>query len=127
MMRAQDSLSEDASREAVDMRSINAKNLPSACEVSSEDILLRCDWRKELERRFAEELTCRLLRRVREEEEFMAPDEECIWPDEEWWCPRRGGKSREGGMLVGVVGSERNSRSKPPALIFMRVSFSGVM
>jgi hypothetical protein len=30
-------------------------------------------------------------------------------------------------MLVGVVGSEKNSRSKPPALIFMRVSFSGVM
>jgi hypothetical protein len=57
----------------------------------------------------------------------MAPDEECMWPDEEWWCPRRGGKSREGGMLVGVVGSERNSRSKPPALIFMRVSFSGVI
>jgi hypothetical protein len=30
-------------------------------------------------------------------------------------------------MLVGVVGSERNCRSKPPALIFISVSFSGVM
>jgi hypothetical protein len=30
-------------------------------------------------------------------------------------------------MFVGVVGSERNSRSNPPALIFMRVSFSGVI
>lgn len=30
-------------------------------------------------------------------------------------------------MFVGVVGSERNSRSKPPALIFIRVSFSGVI
>jgi hypothetical protein len=57
----------------------------------------------------------------------MLPDEECIWPDEEWWCPRRGGNSSEGGMLVGVVGSEKNSRSKPPALIFIRVSFSGVI
>jgi hypothetical protein len=57
----------------------------------------------------------------------MLLDEECIWPDEEWWCPRRGGKSSEGGMLVGVVGSEKNSRSKPPALIFMSVSFSGVI
>jgi hypothetical protein len=30
-------------------------------------------------------------------------------------------------MFVGVVGSDRNSRSNPPALIFMRVSFSGVI
>ena len=47
--------------------------------------------------------------------------------EEWWWCPWGGGKSSEGGILVGVVGSERNSRSKPPALIFIRVSFSGVM
>lgn len=46
---------------------------------------------------------------------------------ERWWDPRRGGKSRAGGIFVGVVGSERNSRSNPPALIFIRVSFSGVM
>jgi hypothetical protein len=30
-------------------------------------------------------------------------------------------------MPVGVVGSDRKSRSKPPALIFINVSFSGVM
>jgi len=30
-------------------------------------------------------------------------------------------------MLVGVVGSDKKSRSKPPARIFMSVSFSGVM
>jgi hypothetical protein len=30
-------------------------------------------------------------------------------------------------MLVGVVGSDKNCRSKPPALIFISVSFSGVM
>jgi hypothetical protein len=56
----------------------------------------------------------------------MLPEDECMWPDEEWWL-RSGGKSSEGGMLVGVVGSERNCRSKPPALIFISVSFSGVM
>lgn len=107
----------------MDIKSIRAKNLPSACEVSSDDILLRCDWRKELERRDAE-LTCRLVRRVSEEECILP--EECMPPDEEWWL-RRGGKSSEGGIPVGVVGSERNSRSKPPALIFISVSFSGVM
>jgi hypothetical protein len=46
---------------------------------------------------------------------------------ERWWCPRSGGNSRWGGMLIGVVGSERKSRSKPPARIFISVSFSGVM
>jgi hypothetical protein len=30
-------------------------------------------------------------------------------------------------MLIGDEGSERNSRSKPPARIFISVSFSGVM
>ena len=66
MIRDHDSFSEEASRDAVDMRSIKAKNLPSACDVSSVDILLRCDWRKLLARR-EDELVCRVERRVKDE------------------------------------------------------------
>jgi len=64
----------------------------------------------ELDRR-DEELTCRLDRRVSDERKSL-----------EWLE-----KSNDLCKLVGVVGSERMSLSKPPALIFMMVSFSGVI
>jgi len=57
----------------------------------------------------------------------MLPEEACMLLDDEWWCPRKEGKSSDGGIWVGVVGSDKNSRSKPPALIFISVSFSGVI
>jgi hypothetical protein len=57
----------------------------------------------------------------------MLPEEAFILLEDEWWCPRKGGKSRDGGIWVGVDGSDKNSRSKPPALIFISVSFSGVI
>jgi hypothetical protein len=110
MIRDHDSFSEEASREAVDIRSIKAKNLPSACDVSSVDILLRCDWRKLLARR-EDELVWRVERRVIDE----------LCPAPLVWLPNE--KDR---LPVGDEGSEKTSRS-PLALSFIIVSFSGVI
>lgn len=64
----------------------------------------------ELDRR-DEELTWRLVRCARDERKSLT------------WLE----KSNDWRTPVGVVGSERISRSNPPALIFMMVSCSGVI
>lgn len=106
---AQASFKEDASREAVDIRSIRAKNLPSACEVSSMDILLRWDCRNVLARR-EEPLTWRTERRATAE----CPLWEFAVKPNDWRCE-------------GEAGSEKTSRSFPAAFSFMIANFSGVI